>query len=453
MITLLNDDQKRDLSLADIGIIGAGPSGLSLAIFSNKPVTIYEKDLIPGGHARSFKEGPWTFDRGPHILFSRDKQILNWMIQGLGDNVHTCIRNNKVIIDKDYIHYPIENDLGSLRPDLVSSCLVSYVEAQLNQSLEVKNLDDWFRSNFGDALTDLYFKPYNEKIWKVPLEKLSMSWSERIPNPPIADVLKGALGVRTEGYLHQLNYQYPLNGGFQALADGWFARVKDSVELGIEIEGIIIKDEKVVLQTKNSIKTHDWIIYTGYLDQLPDICNFEIPGEVQENIDSLRVNGISCVTIGVQGVDVNKFTALYVPDERYLFNRISFPHVFSPENAPEGHYLIQAEITTAPGESPAPEELLFGQLIEFCLEMGIFENAGQVVYRNNTFFSHAYVVYDQDYEAKIEKVIEFFLSKKIYLHGRFGSFQYINTDMCILESAKLATVLNDSSDPYSCLQN
>lgn len=452
MITLLSAEERISLALADIGVIGAGPSGLSLAIFSNNPVTIYEKDDVPGGHARSFHEGPWTFDRGPHILFSRDKQILNWMIESLGDNVHTCIRNNKVIIDQSYIHYPIENDLGSLKSGLTSSCLISYVEAQLKQDSEIKNLDDWFRSNFGDALTDLYFKPYNEKIWKVPLNKLSMSWSERIPNPPIADVLKGALGVRTEGYLHQLNYQYPRNGGFQALADSWFTRVKASVKLGIEIHGISIKDEKVVLQTSNSIETHDWIVYTGYLDQLPRICNFEIPTEIQENIDSLRVNGISCVTIGVRGEDLNKFTALYVPDERFLFNRISFPHVFSPENAPEGHYLIQAEITTAPGESPASEDVMIKQLVEFCLEMGILDSPDQVVYRNNTFFSHAYVVYDEEYEIKVEKVIQFFLSKKIYLHGRFGSFQYINTDMCILESAKLAALINGSTDPYSCLK-
>jgi hypothetical protein len=48
-----------------------------------------------------------------------------------------------------------------------------------------------------------------------------MSWSERIPSPPPEDVVKGALGVSTEGYLHQLNYHYPLVGGYQAITDAW----------------------------------------------------------------------------------------------------------------------------------------------------------------------------------------------------------------------------------------
>ena len=453
MIDLLTEEQKKSLRTADIGVIGGGPSGLSLANFIENDVTVYEKDEIAGGHARSFKIGPWIFDRGPHILFSRDKKVLNWMIELLGDNVHSCIRNNKVIIEKEFIHYPIENDLGSLSLELRTNCLLSYVEAQMNHKVEINNLDDWFRSYFGNALTDLYFKPYNEKIWKVPLEKLSMSWSERIPNPPVADVLKGALGVRTEGYLHQLNYQYPRVGGFQAIADSLFERVRESVKLDVEIKRVSLKDQKVILETSESVSQHDWIIYTGYLDQLPSICNFEIPTDVHESIDTLRVNGISCVTLGVKGTDINQFTALYVPDKKYSFNRVSFPHVFSPENAPEGHYLIQAEITTEPGEPPVSDAELFGQLEKFCLEMNLIESLDQIVFRNNTFFSHAYVVYDENYETKIEIIVKFFLSKRIYLHGRFGSFQYINTDMCILESAKLAAMLNHSDDPYSCFLN
>ncbi len=44
------------------------------------------------------------------------------------------------------------------------------------------------------------------------------------------------------------------------------------------------------------------------------------------------------------------YTAIYVPDPEVRFHRLSFPAVFSPHNAPAGQSIIQAEITTNPGD-------------------------------------------------------------------------------------------------------
>ena len=144
------------------------------------------------------------------------------MIASLGDNIHQSRRNNRVFVEGRMVKYPIENDLASLDLESRTRCLLDYLfndHARLAEN--PSNLDEWFVGNFGEGMTDLYFRPYNEKIWNVALRDLSMSWSERIPSPPPEDVVKGALGVSTEGYLHQLNYHYPLVGGYQAITDAW----------------------------------------------------------------------------------------------------------------------------------------------------------------------------------------------------------------------------------------
>ena len=41
-------------------------------------MNILEKERNPGGHAASFNIDGFTFDYGPHILFSKDKTILNF---------------------------------------------------------------------------------------------------------------------------------------------------------------------------------------------------------------------------------------------------------------------------------------------------------------------------------------------------------------------------------------
>ena len=63
--------------------------------------------------------------------------------------------------------------------------------------------------------------PYNEKIWKRPLEQITSDWvAGRVPDAPIEDVLRAAVGIRTEGYQHQAIFYYPKTGGFQGITDG-----------------------------------------------------------------------------------------------------------------------------------------------------------------------------------------------------------------------------------------
>ena len=47
---------------------------------------------------------------------------------------------------------------------------------------------------------------------------MSLHWVDgRIPRPPVDDVIKSAIGISTEGYIHQSVFSYPLDGGIEAL--------------------------------------------------------------------------------------------------------------------------------------------------------------------------------------------------------------------------------------------
>ena len=78
-----------------IGIIGAGPSGLAVSLFLNAPHELLESKDHVGGHASSFIDQGFTFDYGPHILFSRNQPILDFIVATLGANVSRCRRTNK----------------------------------------------------------------------------------------------------------------------------------------------------------------------------------------------------------------------------------------------------------------------------------------------------------------------------------------------------------------------
>ncbi|HWS73236.1 MAG TPA: NAD(P)-binding protein, partial [Thermoanaerobaculia bacterium] len=96
----------------DLGILGGGISGVALAAHLGEDVEVLEKQRHPGGLCATVIEDGFTFDAaGPHIMFSKNKEVLNLMISVLGDNVHQRRRENRIWFRGRLVKYPFENDL------------------------------------------------------------------------------------------------------------------------------------------------------------------------------------------------------------------------------------------------------------------------------------------------------------------------------------------------------
>jgi protoporphyrinogen oxidase len=431
-----------------LGILGGGASGLSLGLLTNLDYTLIERSPRAGGHAVSTSIDGWVFDRGPHIMFSRNALLLECMVSSLGDNVHRCKRNNRVALAGAMTRYPIENDLVALPLPLRADAVVSMLRAQNNHS-EPNNLAEWFVAHFGEVLTSTYFRPYNEKIWNVPLEELSMSWSERIPKPPIEDVIRGALGEISEGYLHQLYYSYPLHGGYAAIMDAWAAGIPDERKvLGSTVTGVIPTSRGVTVKTAGQDWEFERVVSTLPLHELVQMVP-DVPTPVATAVSRLVVNPMVVTTLGFKGEDHNQFTAVYIPDDDYLVNRVSYPAVFSPHNAPPGCFSIQAEITTTPGSELLTwgDDAVVKHVLDGLLARSLVPDGAELVFQRIERFKYAYVVYTQGYEEDLRVAADWFASKKILIHGRFGAHQYVNVDGCLNNSIDLARRLGaDLSD-------
>ena len=324
-------------------ILGAGPSGLSCSLLKKEKTLILEKLSSPGGHASTFIISGFTFDYGPHILFSKDKEILNFIIKSLENNIEECKRNNKISFKKKLVKYPFENDLGSLSKEDNFACISGFLFNKHSNNEKPRNMKEWFLKHFGEGICEKYLFPYNKKVWNIEVEKLSMQWSERIPKPEKIDILKSSIGIETEGYTHQLFYHYPKKGGYQAISEKW----AEACDIKYNEEVIKIKKEKIgytIITNKQTYESKK-IISTINLNSLIKACVDWIPEEIIDISKKLIINPMYVISIGIKGKDIEKYTAIYFPEEEFLVNRISFPGTFAKNNCPENCYSIQAEIT------------------------------------------------------------------------------------------------------------
>lgn len=424
------------------GILGGGPAGLTISRFLGGNSEVLEKNLSPGGAAGSFFESGFTFDYGPHIMFSKNKQVLEFMIRELDGNVHQCKRNNKIIYKNKILKYPFENDLYSLDRKDNYECISGFLFNENKIRFpNPKNLNEWLLHNFGNGISEKYLIPYNKKVWNIPVEDLSMIWADRIPLPSPEDVLKSSIGIETEGYLHQLYYHYPLNGGYQALSEVFAKKV--NVHYNYDIKKISLINNRFHITNGISEKIFDQIISTLPIQELIKILDIEIPEKIRKAIDQLIVNPMFIVSLGIKGEDMNKYTALYFPEEEFLVNRVSFPTTFSPFNSPEGCYSVQAEITCLSGSqlwNKADDEIL--QHVIDGLESRSIIKRSDIIYKNVSRRQYAYVVYDVNYLRNVELIRSWFQDKNIWLAGRFSYFEYLNVDGIIERNIDIVKKIN-----------
>lgn len=427
-----------------IGILGGGISGISLAAHLDENVEVIEKRARIGGLCGSIIDHGFTFDAaGPHIMFSKNKDVLNLMVSVLGDNVHQRRRENKIWFKGRLVKYPFENDLASLPKEDNFDCIYGYiVNPRAND--KPSNLAEWSFATFGQGISEKYFIPYNRKIWNYDPAKLGLEFVSRIPKPPMEDVLKSSIGIPTEGYVHQLYFYYPVEGGYEAVVHAFAKRVRGKILTSSPVEEVARAGDKWVVRIANGEpRTYDTLVSTIPIHELLNAWR-DAPSKAREAASKLRYNALINVLLGISDDPGYPHTAIYIPDPGILFHRISFPQNFSPRNVPHGGSAVMAEITANEGDGVwemSDQQILERTIAD--LESTGFLNPSKIVVRRVVRFTYGYPVYDLEYRRNVTAVREAVAATGLRLLGRFAQFDYINSDVCVERAIAMAKTMND----------
>lgn len=425
-----------------IGILGGGLAGLSLGYFLNQKgydFIILEKNQEPSGLLKSVQVEGFTFDiGGSHIIFSKDKEILDFMVSMLGDNFVKNRRNTKILYKGHYVKYPFENGLSDLPKKDNFECLYHFIQNIIAKEKGLlqppRNMKEWFYYTFGRGIAEKYLIPYNEKIWKFPLDKMSTAWVERIPQPSVEDIIKSSLGIQTEGYTHQLYFYYPKFAGIQSLAKAFENPIRDKIVTNFRVKEIKKEDERWIVSNGRHEFEFDTLISTIPLQELIDSLE-NVPEDVVEAVSNLKFNSLITVGIGIDVPKLNNFSWLYLPDREVLTHRVSFPSNYSPYVAPEGKSSVLAEITYREGDeiSKMSDKEIIERTVEDLHKNGIIDKKDVIlttIYR----FKYAYVIYDLDYKRNLDIIFGYLDKNGIKSIGRFGTWDYANMDKIVKQA-------------------
>lgn len=410
-----------------IAIIGTGISGLSVANLLKKEheVVLFEKQDKHGGLIKCDLVDSVLFHKvGGHVFNSKIQEVLDWFWTHF-DKENEFIkvkRNAKILFRNKIIGYPIENYIYNLDKNTVSSIISEMIRLQKKEPkspFEYPNFEEFLKNNFGETLYNIYFKPYNQKIWKTDLSTVPMIWlNGKLPMPNFEEIVTSNIIREEEDGMVHSTFFYPKEGGSQFIVDKLSEGL--NIHTSSDVNHIANDNGKYIIKGQSGF---DKIIYCGDIRQMPDYMdNIVSKGVDLSTIRGLRSNGTSnllCET------DDNDISWLYIPEEFTRAHRIIYTGNFSPNN--NGNRKRKTCVVEFSGKTE------YEDMVEEIKKLP--GNLSPIKYN---YEPNSYIIHDEN-TAQIIKRTKLILKKEnIYLLGRFAEWEYYNMDKCIEAAMKLA---------------
>ncbi|MEM0241074.1 MAG: FAD-dependent oxidoreductase [Candidatus Nezhaarchaeales archaeon] len=416
----------------DVVILGCDWAGI-LAAYRlakhNITVLCLEKERKPGGLLRTEHYRDFVIDTGgSHVIFSKDEQVLSALLGLLGENVVRNVRSSFINLKGRLVPYPIETGLYVLPPEDRFETVKSFLEAMLSRyrDFEPKSLLEWIYSMYGSWIARNYLEPYNKKIWKRPLDQISLEWVSipgRLPLPDWKEVVKAAVGLPSTGYIEQAVFYYPAKGGIEALFNSVYEK---ALALGVRVltnfQCLSLRANDNGIIVNNTIKARKYLINTIPLPDLVKVIDeYDYATTYLKHFD---YNKVVVIAVGVNR-PAPSCHWIYVPDERIVFHRYAWVSNYSPNNAPPNHSLALLEITIKKDEDVA-KSLVASALRDFLELTDLKED--NIVFVKPYLNEYGYPIHNLKIKEARDAILGWLKKKNILSIGRWGSWFYYNMD-------------------------
>jgi protoporphyrinogen oxidase len=311
-------------------ILGAGPSGLSLAHgllrHGDDSFVVLEKEDVAGGLCRSAEVDGAPLDiGGGHFLDVRRPEANAFVFSFLPESEWIRYeRRSTIRVGVDEIDYPFEANLWQFPLEQQLDYLESIARAGCvtGQPLPA-SFRQWIVWKLGDRIAADYMLPYNAKIWMLDdLDQLGTYWLHKLPDVSFRDTLRGCLERRpVAGMPGHAAFYYPRQGGYGRVWRAMGAALGEKLICNRTLRQIDV--EKTVVDefiASRIVTTIPWGEFAAVASG--------IPSSIERSIAGLLHAAIEVAYHGHNVESAAHWT--YIPDPAISHHRILFRHNFYP---------------------------------------------------------------------------------------------------------------------------
>jgi protoporphyrinogen oxidase len=406
---------------------------------------VVEQAAAPGGLARSFRYGDFTFDLGPHRFHTAVPELERFIRETLGADARTIPRRSSVRFQGRFYPWPLHPSYVLLRfpPRIALSVLLDLF--RLFGKKEPKTFRDQIVNMYGETLYRHFFQGYSSKFLGVTPELTHPDWAStgidraiidaRLEIRSLRQLLLSAIAPRRRP---ETQFIYPAGGcgrfidhlaAMHAAAGGeWLCGATiDELETGDGRIGRVRIGERVVEPS--------FVAWTGALHRLASLLRLPPP--------PLRYLALVCYNLELTEGRHFAFQWNYHSAQDVMFSRVSVPANFDPGNTPAGRRSLCVEVTCNEDDAiyTEPQRYLERLLLDLKREeLLLTDHEVQAVHAERSPW--AYPIYTLDYRDQLAMLKgQLARFENLAPAGRLGLFWYNNMDHCLEAAFRLADEL------------
>jgi protoporphyrinogen oxidase len=366
----------------------------------------------------------FTWDLGGHVVFSHFGEFDLLLEEVMGEDVCEHERASYIRFGDRWVPYPFQNNLRHLNSELVVECLLGLIGAR-GGSLDL-DFASWMEATFGPAITRVFMRPYNAKVWATPAEEMASAWiGERVSIVDYRRALENVvLGRDDVGWGPNNTFLFPSLGGTGEIYRRVASRLGPRVQFGREVTQID-PDARSVRFADGGIDEYDTLVTTMPLDRLVGAIA-DAPTELVDAAGALRHTSVSVVGVGYEHPLADEKCWMYFPDPAVPFYRATNFAKYAAANVPNADtgrfssYLTETAFAPSGGRPADLEQRVTAGLVSG----GVVEDDLRIASLHPIDVEYAYPVPTIGRDRALATIQPWLMEREIYARGRFGAWRY-----------------------------
>lgn len=410
-----------------IAIIGAGVSGLTAAqILKNKAeIVVFEKESKAGGLIRCERVNGSLFHTcGGHVFNTKNQQVLDWFWEQFDKDTefHKTDRNSVIFLPNgQHIPYPIENFAYLLEESLQKTFIQDLLAISKSSALHIENFRDFLKHRFGDTLYNLYFEPYNKKVWRRSLADVPIDWlAGKLPMPTVEEIIYNNFNRVAEKQFVHSSFFYEKQNGSQLIIDRLAKGI--NIKCGVAIEQIERKHDQWLINGE----VFDSVIFCGNIKDIPQLVKGVEIFAYTQPIEALQYHGTTAVFCEI---NANPYSWIYLPDDKYEAHRIICTGNFASSNngtLPPNRISATIEFT---------DEIDMNAIMDNLERIPLHPN-----YITHKYNQYTYPIQNRDTREMIASLKRVLSANSFFMTGRFADWEYYNMDAAMAAVMEMVNI-------------